>query len=78
MSCCRSKPRGDRSSSRRRFENPLPGKVAGLGIDVDERDGLLSVVIGCTREQHDRMQSFYALLTAEPAVIENGGTKLRS
>jgi hypothetical protein len=48
-------------------------RVAGLAIDQDERDGQFWVVVGCTREQRDQLQEFYAMLTDGPIGYGEGG-----
>lgn len=50
-------------------------KVAGLAIDQDERDGRFWVVIGCTREQHDDLRAFYAMLATGQVGFGEGGIR---
>lgn len=50
-------------------------RVAGLGIDSDERDGRFGIVVGCTKEQAERLEPFYRLLTSGPIGFGEGGAQ---
>lgn len=51
------------------------GKISGLSIDRDERDGGFGIIVGCTEEQRAELSSFYALLTDGPIGYEEGGSQ---
>lgn len=50
-------------------------RVAGLGIDSDERDGRFGIVVGCTQEQARRLEPFYRRLVRGPIGFGEGGAQ---